>query len=130
LKATENGVIRGSSSSSSRPTTLSSTSSSTLSSSKTSSSTPIASKTSSPTSAPATTSEGASTKPAAAPVAIGKVDSRTVIYYENLVKKYDKNKDGALSKDEWASMSKSPEKDDADGDGLVTALEMAAAVSK
>lgn len=41
------------------------------------------------------------------------------------VDKYDKNKDGKLSVDEWSSMTVKPDGADANGDGLITAEEYA-----
>ena len=41
------------------------------------------------------------------------------------LKKYDKNGDGSLTKDEWSSMSKDHAAADFDGDGKITATEFA-----
>jgi hypothetical protein len=66
---------------------------------------------------------------AAAPPSNVKVDPKTLKYVNGLVQKYDTNRDGVLTKDEWSSMSKSPEKADTDGDGKITPLELAIAQS-
>lgn len=106
LKAGEDGVVRGtSSSSSSRSTAASSGRDS--------------------GSAPGGGSAANSGTGAGSGAATTKVDSRIISYYEGLVKKYDKNSDGVLTQDEWSSMSKTPDKADTDGDGRITALELA-----
>jgi Ca2+-binding EF-hand superfamily protein len=45
-------------------------------------------------------------------------------YAESLVKRYDKNGNGTLEKEEWASMSGEPRKADTDGDGKITLEEL------
>jgi len=53
------------------------------------------------------------------------VDPRSYEYFKKVVIKYDANNDGALTANEWASMSSSPEAADADHNGRVTIEEYA-----
>ncbi len=62
-----------------------------------------------------------------APAAVLEIDSKINTYARAALKKYDKNGDGTLTKDEWSSMSKDPSAadKDGDGDGKITATEYA-----
>ena len=53
------------------------------------------------------------------------LDPRYMTYAKGLVDKYDTNRDGALSKEEWSSMSKDPSAADIDGNGKITSEEYA-----
>jgi Ca2+-binding EF-hand superfamily protein len=53
------------------------------------------------------------------------IDPRYLDYYKKLVAKYDTNKDGVLTKDEWSNMSKDPAAADANRDGKITVEEFA-----
>lgn len=58
------------------------------------------------------------------------VDEKYLKYARDQIAKYDTNKDRALTAEEWKNMSRSPEKADADGDGVVTAEELARSFMK
>jgi Ca2+-binding EF-hand superfamily protein len=85
-------------------------------------------------SASTTTSDSPSdggTTPAAQPAApTGKLDSRYVKYAVGLIKRYDQNSDGVLTKDEWTKMSNDYSGADTDGDGRITPTELAAEMMK
>jgi len=53
------------------------------------------------------------------------IDPRYMKYYEELLNKYDKNGDGSLIEDEWATMSKNPQAADVNRDGRITVEEFA-----
>jgi Ca2+-binding EF-hand superfamily protein len=53
------------------------------------------------------------------------IDPRYLDYYKKLVAKYDTNKDGVLTKNEWSNMSKDPVAADANRDGKITVEEFA-----
>lgn len=72
-----------------------------------------------------TESQGAT--PAAAPAGI---DPRYVSYAQSLVSKYDANKDGVLDKAESAQVSVVKPETDADGNGQITAEELAKSLMK
>lgn len=75
-------------------------------------------KTGRPSSTPAELSAPSTPKPKLS------LDERYLKYYQGIIAKYDKNKDGALAADEWASMKNNPAKADTDGDGRITAEEL------
>ena len=58
------------------------------------------------------------------------VDEKYLKYARDQIAKYDTNKDRALTAEEWKNMSRSPEKADKDGDGVVTAEELALSFMK
>ena len=58
------------------------------------------------------------------------LDPRYMTYAKGLVDKYDTNSDGALSKEEWSSMSKDPSAADIDGNGKITSEEYAVLVDE
>jgi Ca2+-binding EF-hand superfamily protein len=106
LKAKENGAERGGS----------------IGTTSTDSSSADSDSSSADTSSGAAT---ASTRPSPAPATSMKIDPRSLNYYQQLVAKYDKNKDKVLVKDEWVSMSKDPAAADVDGNGRITVEELA-----
>lgn len=53
-----------------------------------------------------------------------RLDERYLMYYSAVVKKYDSNRDGKLSADEWKAMSKDPSAADKNEDGFVTPQEL------
>lgn len=53
------------------------------------------------------------------------VDARYMKYFGALVEKFDKNADGSLTEDEWATMSKNPLAADVNRDGRITVEEYA-----
>lgn len=66
--------------------------------------------------------------PASAPAAGGAVPPKYVKYAVGLIKRYDTNKDGVLTKEEWTSMTKDYSSGDADKDGRLTPVELGAAL--
>ena len=66
-----------------------------------------------------------SSKPSKAPAGAGDIPPVYLRYSQSLIKKYDENEDGVLTKDEWAKMTKPPEDADTDKDGKITDVEMA-----
>jgi hypothetical protein len=112
LDATKKGVVRGVSSSSSS-TSVASTKSSDTGTSQ-----------SSTTSNAAAASSSSAAKPATPTPAI-QIDGRMIAFSQQLIKKYDSNGDGTLTKNEWSSMSKDPSAADTDGDGKITPTEHA-----
>ncbi len=56
--------------------------------------------------------------------------SMYVRYAQSLMKKYDRNGDGALTEDEWKNMSNNPQAADADHNGKVTVEELVNWLSK
>ena len=66
-----------------------------------------------------------SSKSSAAELA-GKFTQTELDWAKGLIKRYDKNGDGVLTKDEWESMTVKPDGADLDGDGQITAEEYAA----
>ena len=67
----------------------------------------------------------ATESPAAAAATELKIDARYMDYFRKVFAKYDSNNDGALTANEWASMSKDPTPADTDGDGRITLDEFA-----
>lgn len=55
----------------------------------------------------------------------GGSEDKYLSYAKGQIEKYDTNKDRVLTEDEWKSMSRSPANADEDGDGAVTAEELA-----
>jgi Ca2+-binding EF-hand superfamily protein len=53
-----------------------------------------------------------------------------VKYAVGLIKRYDQNNDGVLTKDEWMKMSNDYSAADKDGDGRITPTELAAEMAK
>lgn len=76
---------------------------------------------------PSTSSPPATTTSSSSPTKKpASLDERYLAYYAKVIKKYDKNGDGALAADEWSAMSKDPSKADTDGNGKVTVEELTA----
>lgn len=127
LQATDKGVARGASTLSTSSSSVSRTSSVPSASSAPAAATAAPLVVASQAPAPTTGSP-----PAAAPAtpsapipADVKLDSKTLAFSQERIKKYDKNQDGALTKDEWSSMSKDISPADRDGDGRITPTEYA-----
>jgi hypothetical protein len=70
-------------------------------------------------------SSSAPAAPTTSSASSGGIDSRTLIYFQSVLKKSDANGDGVLTKDEWSSMSQDPTAADADADGKITVEEYA-----
>ena len=111
LRAANNGAVRGASVSS--PTTVATTRAASPSTSTSATSTPATSTPASSTSA--TTKKKPTT-----------LEQRYLDYYGKMLKKYDKNADGALVASEWQLMSKDPSAADSNGDARVTVEELMA----
>ena len=77
------------------------------------------SKSSSTPSTPATSAAVVPTASGASP------DSTQIEWAKKQIEKYDKNKDGKLTVDEWSSMVVKPDGADANGDGAITTEEYA-----
>ncbi len=110
LKAVENGAVRGAAPSSDSASDDSSSGSS------------IASRDSSSGSA---ASSGGSTEEAPSGI-----DPKYFNFAKGMIAKYDANNDGALTANEWANMSRDPSASDVDGDGRITAEELARGLMK
>ncbi len=79
----------------------------------------------------------ASSSPAAAPTAAaetsaasGDVPPKYIKYAVSFIKRYDTNKDGVLTQDEWTKMNTDYSSADADKDGRITPTELGAAFVK
>jgi Ca2+-binding EF-hand superfamily protein len=125
LKAVDGGAVQGVAPST---TTLASSDSGSYRSrrSYSESTTPVNTTTTSPSTAETPT---VTAKPAAA-AGGGQVDKRYVKYAVGLIKRYDQNNDGVLTKDEWMKMSNDYSAADKDGDGRITPTELAAEMAK
>jgi Ca2+-binding EF-hand superfamily protein len=141
LSASAAGVTRGGTSSSSRSSysSYSSRSSYSRSSPSTSerSSEPLASSPSASEEADTVTVESTSepekasdSTPMPAPAGNEKVDDRYLNYAKGFVDKYDANKDGLLTPDEWANASSDIGKADFDGSGSVSPYEYALSLQR
>jgi Ca2+-binding EF-hand superfamily protein len=60
----------------------------------------------------------------------GSVPSKYVRYAVGFIRRYDTNKDGVLTQDEWTKMNDDYSSADTDGDGRITPLELGAAFMK
>jgi Ca2+-binding EF-hand superfamily protein len=109
VKAVENGALRGAAPSSS------------------SSSDGYSGSPSSSAGSSSGSSASSSTSAAEAP---SDVDPRYYSFAKGTIAKYDTNKDGVLTGNEWASMSRDPSGADADGDGRITIEELARGLMK
>jgi Ca2+-binding EF-hand superfamily protein len=58
------------------------------------------------------------------------IDPRYFNFAQGMIAKYDTNKDGVLTGNEWANMSRDPSGADADGDGRLTVEELARGLMK
>jgi hypothetical protein len=94
--------------------------------------TPAAESTAASQDAASPESGGASEQPSASPASAAAtgVAPSYMQYAEGVIKKYDKDGNGALTSDEWSEMSNSPEAADTDRNGQVTAAEYASWVAK
>jgi Ca2+-binding EF-hand superfamily protein len=83
-----------------------------------------------PTPAPAESSQEPETSSPAASTADGSAPPKYVKYAVGLIKRYDTNGDGVLTKDEWSSMTNDYSSADADQDGRITPTELAKGLMK
>ncbi len=124
MKAVERGAVQGAA-----PATASSSTpaSSTAASSRASS--PSVRPTSSVATRrePATPSVAASSQRATASAGPGNVSGRYIKFAVGVIKRYDANKDGVLTADEWKSMPNDYSYADSDKDGRLTPVELGAA---
>jgi Ca2+-binding EF-hand superfamily protein len=58
------------------------------------------------------------------------IDPKYLAFAKGAIAKYDSNKDGVLTGNEWASMSRDPSGADSDGDGRITVEELARGLLK
>jgi Ca2+-binding EF-hand superfamily protein len=82
------------------------------------------------TTSAAPTTDGSAAAPAPTAVASGSADPRYVKYAVGLIKRYDQNSDGVLTKEEWTKMSNDYSAADRDGDGRITPTELALEMAK